>query len=385
MSIWGRRRSEPVAPNGRTKATDGFGTVRLFAAFFVIIDHAAPLTKSGGSILPTRFGVDLGAVTVSAFMAMSGYLVIRSWERDPNLWRFAVRRALRILPGLVVVVCLSAFVLGPVLTTLSTAAYYDHPVTWSYVYDNVRVFPQQYVLPGVFNDNPYPNAVNGSLWSLPVEVLGYALIAVLGLAGAIRRRWIVLLAAFALAVVFQRLLTRQLELPKVLLMVPTVPLVQYLAVYCVGMLAYLYRDKIRYSWWGVAVCVGVEYVMHASAMTEVTRLVTVPYVVLAIGTLLPKRLWLPSSVTMASYGVYLYGFPTEQFVVHMGAGSKWLVALLSVPIAFALGMLSWHLVESPAMKLRKVLLRRPKRERPAETPPPPPAEEPVAAGSAGPR
>ncbi|MEU4740014.1 acyltransferase [Actinosynnema sp. NPDC023658] len=378
MSIWGRWRSGPIAPNGRKKAADGFGTVRLVAAFFVIIDHAAPLTKSGGSILPTRFGVDLGAVTVSAFMAMSGFLVIRSWERDPHLWRFAVKRALRIMPGLLVVLCLSAFVLGPVLTTLSTGAYFDHPLTWSYITDNIRVFPQQYVLPGVFNDNPYPNAVNGSLWSLPVEVLGYALIAVFGLVGAVKRRWMVLVAAFALTVVFQRLLTKQLVLPKVLLMVPTVPLVQYLAVYCVGMLAYLYRDKIRYSWFGVVVCVAVEYVMHASAMTEVTRLVTVPYVVLAIGTLLPQKLWLPSAVTMSSYGVYLYGFPTEQFVVHLGVESKWLVALFSVPIAFALGMMSWHFVESPGMKLRKVLLRR----RPAKPPEPPAAvDEPVAAGA----
>ncbi|MEV8436369.1 acyltransferase [Actinosynnema sp. NPDC051121] len=377
MSTWGRLRSGPIAPNGRKKAVDGFGTVRLFAAFFVIIDHAAPLTKSGGSILPTRFGVDLGAVTVSAFMAMSGFLVIRSWERDPHLWRFAVKRALRIMPGLVVVVCLSALVLGPVLTTLSTGAYFDHPSTWTFITNNLRVFPQQYVLPGVFADNPYPNAVNGSLWSLPVEVLGYSLIAVFGLLGAVKRRWIVLVAAFALAVVFQRLLTNQLVLPKVLLMVPTVPLVQYLAVYCVGMLAYLYRDKIRYSWFGVLVCVAVEYVMHASAMTEVTRLVTVPYVVLAIGTLLPEKLWLPSAVTMSSYGVYLYGFPTEQFVVHLGVESKWLVALFSVPIAFVLGMLSWHLIESPGMKLRKVLLRR-RPPRPEQQPPV--ADEPVAVG-----
>ncbi|CAL9660206.1 hypothetical protein SUDANB95_06943 [Actinosynnema sp. ALI-1.44] len=380
MVGFGLRRWASAAPNGRKRASDGFGTVRLFAAFFVIIDHAAPLTKSGGSILPARFGVDLGAVTVSAFMAMSGFLVIRSWERDPHLWRFAVKRALRIMPGLIVVLCLSALVLGPVLTTLTTGAYFDHPATWSYITRNAQVFPQQYVLPGVFADNPYPNAVNGSLWSLPVEVLGYALIAVFGLLGAVRRRWIVLVAAFALAVVFQRLLTRQLVLPKVLLMVPTVPLVQYLAVYCVGMLAYLYRDKIRYSWFGVLVCVGVEYVMHASAMTEITRLVTVPYVVLAIGTLLPQRLWLPSWLTMSSYGVYLYGFPTEQTVVALGADSKWTVALISVPVALVLGLLSWHVVESPGMKLRRFLLKR----RTPEPPAPSPAEKPAEPSPARP-
>ncbi len=358
MGIWGNRRSEGDAPNDRKRATDGFGTLRLIAAFCIIIDHAAPLTKSGGSVLPAEFGVDLGAVMVSVFMAMSGYQVIQSWERDPHLWRYFVKRALRILPGLAVLLALSVLVLGPVLTTLSTNAYFEHPATWRYLYDNLRIFPQTYALPGVFTGNPYPHAVNGSLWSLPVEVLGYLMIAVFGLVGAIRRRWIVLLALLPLAVVFQRMMTGQFKPPPVFLMVPTLPLVQYLAMYCVGILAYLYRDKIVYSWGGVAMCVGVEWVMYASRTTEVTRLVTVPYIALAIGMLLPKKLWLPPVLTGASYGVYLYGFPTEQFVVSMGAESELVVALVSVPIAFGLGLLSWHLVEKPAMKLRKVLLRR---------------------------
>ncbi len=358
MGIWGNRRPDGSAPNDRKRATDGFGTLRLFAAFCIIIDHTAPLTKSGGSVLPTWSGVDLGAVAVSMFMAMSGYQVIRSWERDPHLWRYFVKRALRIMPGLVVMLVLCALVLGPVLTTLSTGAYFEHPATWSYLHDNALIFPQRYALPGVFTENPYPNAVNGSLWSLPIEVLGYLLIAVFGLVGAVRRRWIVLVAALALAVVFQRMMTGQVDLPEVLLLVPALPLVQYLAMYCAGMLAHLYREKIRYSWAGVAVAVGVELVMYASPMGEVTRLVTVPYLALAIGTLLPRKLWLPPALTMASYGVYLYGFPTEQLVVWLGAESALVIALVSVPVAFGLGLLSWHLVESPAMRLRKILLRR---------------------------
>ncbi|HEX6346320.1 acyltransferase [Umezawaea sp.] len=368
MGIWGNRRSEGSAPNDRKRATDGFGTLRLIAAFCIIIDHAAPLTKSGGSVLPVWFGFDLGTVMVSAFMAMSGYQVVQSWERDPHPWRFSVKRALRILPGLVVVLALCALVLGPLLTTLPTGAYFRHPATWSYLYDNLLIFPQRYALPGVFTENPYPNAVNGSLWSLAIEVLGYLLIAVFGLVGALRRRWVVLVVALALAVLFQRMLTAQWETPPVFLLVPTSPLVQYLAVYCVGILAHLYREKFRYAWGGVLVCVAVEVVMYASPMTELTRLVTVPYIALAIGTLLPSTLWLPSSLTAASYGVYLYGFPTEQLVVWAGARSELVVALVSVPIAFALGLLSWNLVEKPAMKLRRVLLRR-KPEPPSHSAP----------------
>lgn len=356
----------------RAKATDGFGTVRLVAAFIIIIDHAAPLTGSGGSILPSRLGVDLGAVTVAAFMAMSGYLVIQSWDRDPSVWRFAVRRGLRIIPGLIVVLVLTVLVFGPVFTTVPLSDYFHARTTWSYLWHNLELFPQQYALPGVLTDNPYPNAVNGSLWSLPVEVLGYTMVALLGLVGVVKkRRYVVVVVVLAVGAVFQRILTNQLDLPKTLLLVPTVPLVQYLAIYGVGVAMYTYRDRVTFSWAGVAVAAGVEVVMYASAMTEVTRLVTVPYIVLAVAKLMPRRLWVPPSVNMASYGVYLYGFPTEQVVIHFGVRSPALVGLISVPIAFVLGMLSWHLVEERCMRLRSKIFRRSRAKRAAAATPPP--------------
>ncbi|MGH3863303.1 acyltransferase family protein [Actinokineospora sp.] len=375
MTIWGRSRTSDGTEISAGRAKDGFGTLRLTAAFLVIVDHCAPLTGSGGSVLPTRFGVDLGAVTVAAFMALSGYQVMGSWQRDPHVWRFAVRRLLRIMPGLAFLLLASVLVLGPVMTTLSTSEYFAHPSTWTYLTNNLRVFPMQYSLPGVFPGNPVPNAVNGSLWSLPVELLGYAMVVVLGLIGVVRRRFVVLLVALVLAAIFQRALTRQVKLPRITLEVLTLPLVQYLAIYCVGMAAYLYRDRIRFSWWGVAACVGVEIVMHGSAMVEITRILTIPYIALTVGTLMPRRLWLPSSITMASYGVYLYGFPTQQFSVYIGASQAWQVALISLPIAGVLGFLSWHLIEKQALKLRSALLPR---RQPAE-PDRKPAREPVDA------
>lgn len=367
-----RTSTEPVTtiPHG-----DGFATIRLLAAFAIIIDHTAPLTRSGGSVLPSRFGIDLGVVAVAAFMAMSGYHVTRSWERDPSAWRFAVRRTLRIVPGLVVVLLAAALVLGPLLSTLPVRAYLEHPSTLNYLTNNLKLFPQQYALPGVFTTNPYPNAVNGSLWSLPVEILGYAIVLAAGLLGLLRRRYWLVLAAVVFAAAFERLLTRQAVFPRTLLMIPTAPLLQYLAVYCVGIAAYLYRDRIRFTWAGVALCVCVELVMHGSAMVEISRLVTVPYAVLALGHLLPRRLWLPSWLTVASYGVYLYGFPTEQTVLHLGVRSPGLVALFSVPVALAFGLLSWHLVENPAMKLRRPLFRLGRRPRST----PLPASSPSAA------
>ena len=79
-------------------------------------------------------------------------------------------------------VLLSAFVLGPILTTLPLTAYFTHSVTFDYLWSaalNIRYF-----LPGVFGTNIYPSAVNGSLWSIPAEWLMYLLTPALMIAAA---------------------------------------------------------------------------------------------------------------------------------------------------------------------------------------------------------
>jgi peptidoglycan/LPS O-acetylase OafA/YrhL len=365
--------------NDAGRRGDGYGTLRLVFASIVVADHTPILTGTGSSFMPVKSGVDLGAVSVGAFMGLSGYFIMRSWHRDPNLWRFWVRRLLRIMPGLIVVLTLSAVVLGTLTTTLGKREYLTHPATWGYITHNVLLFPQQYVLPGVFTGNPYPGAVNGSLWSLPVEVLGYTLIAVLGLLVATRFRFVMVVFALAMAVLLERLVIGQVALPSALLLVPTFPLLQYMGMYAVGASLYLYRDKVRLSWFGVLLCVGLDFVLYSSSTVEVARIFTLPYLVVAIGSLLPRRLWLPNWLAVANYGVYLYGFLVLQTLLFLGLRTPWVLALTAVPIALGCGLVSWHVVEKQAMKLRHVLIRR---RRPA--PDRESAGPPDASGSSGP-
>lgn len=378
--------------NDAGRKGDGYGTLRLVFAFIVVADHTPVLTGTGSSFMPVRSGVDLGAVSVGAFMGLSGYFIMRSWHRDPNLWRFWVRRLLRIIPGLLVVLTLTAVVLGTLTSTLGKRAYLEHPATWSYIWDNLLLFPQQYVLPGVFTANPYPGAVNGSLWSLPVEFLGYTLIALLGLLITFSRyRFVMVVFALAMAVLLQRMVIGQITLPPVLLLVPTFPLLQYMGMYAVGASIWLYRDKLALSWFGVFLCVGVDFAFYSTSMVEIARIFTLPYLVIAIGHLLPRRLWLPNWLTVANYGVYLYGFVVLQTLLFLGLRTPWVIALTAVPIALGLGLVSWHVVEKQAMKLRRVFIRRrkPALDRgpsggPPDTEPPTDKMHPVASSQPAP-
>jgi peptidoglycan/LPS O-acetylase OafA/YrhL len=358
MAGRGGHRDVASVDSARSRVADGFGTLRLVIACGVIGLHAIPITGQydgwgwGGS------WYHFGTLTVAAFMAMSGFFVMKTWERDPHVGRFWVRRGLRIMPGLVVVLALSALVLGPLVTTLTPREYFADPDTWSYLVRNTLLFPQQYELPGVFANNAYPAAVNGSLWCLPVEVLGYAMVTLFGLLGIARRRALI----FVVPLVFGTLLVLNVNdvvrLPQTTLLLLTNPLLQYLAIYAMGIAAWLYRDRIPLSWWGVLACVAVEIASYQTPIGDITRAVTMPYALLTVGTKLPRCLCLPQWLTVASFGVFIYGFPVEQTLAYLGADHTWQVIVFGVPTSIVLGLLSWHLVEKHGLRLRSALTGR---------------------------
>ena len=93
--------------------------LRLISAIFVILHHSYPLTGNN-SLLSV-----LGAIAVSTFFVISGYLVSQSWFSDPTPSRFLWKRILRIVPGLVTVVIFTIIIIGPVNTSLPVREYFS--------------------------------------------------------------------------------------------------------------------------------------------------------------------------------------------------------------------------------------------------------------------
>src|SRR5262245_27071907 len=153
------------------KHDNAFDALRLFAALLVIFGHAFRLTGEAG---PSFAGAGVATTGVKIFFVISGYLVAQSFLRDSDPRRFLQRQLLRIVPGLAALVLLTAFVLGPVLTTLPASAYFTDPRSWSYL-ANLAFYPAD-TLPGLYETNIAPGEVNGSLWSLPPELSMYLLL-----------------------------------------------------------------------------------------------------------------------------------------------------------------------------------------------------------------
>src|SRR5690606_36414492 len=165
---------------------NNFNLIRLVAAWLVIYGHAWAITGTPGTDLigaVTRFKF-AGGVAVDVFFVVSGFLIAASLQRN-DARGYLASRALRILPALVACVALSVFVLGPLLTT--APGYWRDTLTWDYLWANGSLWASRFFLPGVFGDHPNP-AVNGSLWTLPVEARLYLALLAAGLCGVLTPR-----------------------------------------------------------------------------------------------------------------------------------------------------------------------------------------------------
>lgn len=181
--------------------SNNFDAIRLMAALLVLVSHQLFLL---GRTQPFIAGRTLGEIGVFVFFVISGYLVAESWCRDPHLVRFGLRRFLRIWPALAVATVLIALA-GILITTLPVDGYIGY-ATWHFIVRNLQL-RIVYDLPGVFATSPAGamSAVNGSWWSIPLEMKCYLYLAVLGLIG-LRRRWFVVLALATVVFLYARTL-----------------------------------------------------------------------------------------------------------------------------------------------------------------------------------
>jgi peptidoglycan/LPS O-acetylase OafA/YrhL len=333
----------PTIAQAWAQGRNNFNLMRLVAAWMVIYGHASaitgvPFTDAFAWVTQLR---GAGAVAVDLFFVVSGFLIAASLQRN-DVRGYLVSRGLRIVPALVVCVALTTFVLGPLLTT--AARYWSDARTWEYFGVNASLLLSRFHLPGVFEQHPN-TVVNGSLWTLPNEAKLYVLLLVAWLLGLLApRRYAWLWAAAMLAGYL--LAWRYWPLPD-----HVQKYGECTAFFITGTLLWVLRDRIRLS------AIPVLALVLALAMLRGGTWSHLPYFgLLTYGTLyLALRIRLPLiRHTDISYGVYLYGWPAQQLAWMLPWGKD--IAgniLIASAIALTLGVLSWFLVERPALRLKK--------------------------------
>jgi peptidoglycan/LPS O-acetylase OafA/YrhL len=346
--------------------SNNLDVIRFVAAAAVIYGHAFPLNSAGS---PGFLSNSVQTIGVKVFFMLSGLLIAQSWLSDPHVLRFAARRALRLFPALAVVLLLSVFVLGPVFTTLPLREYFSNERTWRYL-GNIGL-NITYDLPGVFAANPYKNAVNGSLWSLPVEVCMYlATPVVLTLATLLRRPrlvlWLVTIVSVLASAWFVRTPGHQSDF--VAYGIGLTSLLDVAPFFAVGALCCVegWQKKVSPQTAVLVFFLAVMFPSLTPVVDELVLMVLVPVLVLGLGFAENPRFARAGRFGDVSYGLYLYGFAVQQVVTALAgkAISPQLNAAIALVICIVCAWASWHLVEKRALARRP---RAPARTEPFST------------------
>lgn len=341
---------------------NGFNLVRLVCALLVVVFHAFQLnTVRPGALDPLSALVaphaDLGTIAVGVFFIISGMFITQSWMRDPQLARFAVRRVARIVPGLFA--CL-------LTTTLAAVAFFSEaglagmldPAPWRYVFGGSVLHWLQYIIPpselriaGVLGGQD----LNGPLWTLYWEGRMYVMVALIGLAAVLPlRSWMRGAALFLLlaANLFPEVLSGYIWE------------VRMWSLFLTGMLLQTLAPKVRVGLVPVACAFALAALNWTRSAALTPSGLTWFGIALIMGAL---ALWAGSSRLPRlahvrrhdySFGIYIYHWPVllmlRAALPPLDAPSLLALGLLViVPVA----MLNWHLVEAPALRAARRLLK----------------------------
>lgn len=321
---------------------NNFDFLRWAAASLVVFSHSfqvvsgSPVAATDPMYVVTGGQMTLGTLGVAVFFVMSGYLITGSWQRLQSPLIYFWHRSLRIFPALAVVVLLTALVMGPLVT--SAPSYWSDPGVIQYL-KNIALGAQQ-DLPGVFTSNPI-DLVNAPLWTLKYEFGCYILIAALGILRVLRTPVVVALMGIT-TVLFIGLEATGRDVNN------WIDLTRYfLAGSCVWMLRERFTPNLKWFIGAVVVAVVSAFVGQLNAVLPIASGVAVIYLAqsqFAAG-------W--GRYGDFSYGIYIFGWLIQQLVVqYVGVTSAWVNFVVAYPITLALAMISWHLIEKPALSLK---------------------------------
>lgn len=326
----------------------GFDAMRLGLSLAIMVVHSVPLTH-GFSYFDYRewVGYPFFMGLLPMFFSLSGFLVAGSAVRLRSTYKFMLNRGLRILPALAVEVALSAVFLGALVTSLPLVDYYGDPQFIAYFKNIIGIV--QFDLPGVFENNPFPRTVNGNLWTLQPEYYCYLIIAALMLMGVFRHhRWY---SALALLVFVGAVIADILW--KVGLPFYAVSPATLVLCFLAGNVFFLLADRIPFDGRLALASLVIYWVLSQVAGGVFLSMLFLCYLKIFVGLV---RIPTPGLLRRSdySYGIYLYGFPIQQALMHYfpGISAWWLMGVMSIGLTMMFSIFSWHWIERPVLSLR---------------------------------
>ena len=345
--------------------TNNFDLIRLLAALEVAIHHSLDHFELRDNWL---FHSTSWLPGVPIFFFVSGFLISKSYESNSRISEYARNRALRIFPALILCTALS-------LISVFATGYFEsqswspsHMAAW--ILGQVTIF--QFYSPD-FIRGFGSGALNGSLWTVTVELQFYVLIPLiywmLARASKDHKRRTVILALLILAFILPNIIFQQLDQndeysESLLVKLAHVSFLPWIYMFLLGILA-----QQNFLWvHGLVRGRGVQIVCAYAAAAYITinffgwstgnKIHPALFPLLAVTVLavaytrpqLGNRILHKNDI---SYGVYIYHMPIINVMLYYGLSSKFYYAVIAVAFTVVVATCSWFIVERPAIRKKK--------------------------------
>ena len=344
---------------------NNFDLIRLLAALEVAIHHTLKHFDLTDHWL---FHSTSWLPGVPIFFFVSGFLISRSYENNSRIAEYSRNRALRIYPALVlctILAVISAFATG-YLSTQSFSP--SHFAAW--ILGQVTVF--QFYGPD-FMRGFGSGVLNGSLWTVTVELQFYVLIPMiywmLTRASKSRGQRMAMLSVLILLFIVPNVIFQQLKLNDqfsghLLMKLAHISFLPWLYMFLLGILAQQNFMWIHGFVRGRGLPIVVAYAIVAyitvnffgwSTGNEIHPALfpLLAVTVLAVAYTAPHlgdRILHKNDI---SYGVYIYHMPIINVMLYYGLGETFYYATIAVALTVAIAACSWFVVERPAIRKKK--------------------------------
>ena len=346
---------------------NNFNIIRFIAAILVLYSHSYPLYgyKFIGPV-EQFFGKSWGGLAVHVFFISSGFLIMGSFVNSKSIGNFIVSRLLRIYPALIVSVLFCVFILGFSTTTVKAELYIKDNSIWDFLlYNSLLVVGNiRYGLIGVFSNIPYPNAVNGSLWTLPHEVKMYFYLLVSASILSLFSKLVIkqeretlfkyfyfLVLVVVLGVFFSK---EYFELNNL-----TINTITLLIMFLIGVNFYNFKNKIqlKLEYLALAVFTLLFFAVTNKIFFNYLYVFLIPYILFYCVYVPKGKIRNFNKIGDYSYGIYIYAFPIQQLVIYSFPKISFsLFIVISIVFTGILSMFSWHFIEKPALSMKKKIV-----------------------------
>ena len=330
---------------------NNFNLLRMIGALLIMFAHAM-FVIIGDDISFERYPLayTFGMTTLNLFFVLSGLLVTASWLHRQNLIGFAVARVLRIIPGLMVVAFVCAFVIGPAVSTVPLDAYFSDLRSWLY-WPGTVLLSADLRLPGVFEGLPNDSEVNAPIWTLKYEAVLYVGVAIAGVMGWFARRLFAGLAVLCLLIYF--VITFFTDLRSI---AAIDHFMHFGYAFLIGSAVHQFRHLVpidlRVALFSLALSCLLVYQFGLQA-GEFLLIPSAALLGLWIAFVPKGRIRAYNMVGDYSYGIYIWHYPLEQIVRHNFHTVTVLeLYLICLPFVLVVAALSWHFVERPCLRLK---------------------------------